>query len=285
MASLRKRGRVWYFKFIDGDGRPVERKGCPDRRATEEMARAAESEAAKIRAGLTDPRELAHRQHEARPLSEHVRDWHAFLVGKGSTQQHADLSRNRVNRLIDLARAKRLPDLSPSRVQAALKAIRDEGVSLRSVHHYTRAVKGFSRWLWRDGRAREDTLAHLTSPNPDPDRWHVRRALSADELAKLIRAAEVGPVVLKTTGPDRAALYRVAALTGFRANELRSLTPESFDLAGDPPTVTVRAAYSKHRRDDVQPIPPDLAEALRPWVASKAPGRPVFGDLSKQRPT
>ena len=83
------------------------------------------------------------------------------------------------------------------------------------------------------------------------------------------------------TGPDRAALYRVAAGTGFRANELRSLTPESFDLDADPPTVTVAAAYSKRRRDDVQPIRPDLADALRPWLASKAPGEPVFGNLTK----
>ena len=37
--------------------------------------------------------------------------------------------------------------------------------------------------------------------------------------------------------------------------------------------MTVKAAYSKRRRDDVQPIRPDLAEALRPWLASKAPGR------------
>ena len=73
----------------------------------------------------------------------------------------------------------------------------------------------------------------------------------------------------------------MAAGTGFRANELRSLTPESFDLDADPPTVTVQAAYSKRRRDDVQPIRPDLADALRPWLASKAPGQPVFGNLTK----
>src|SRR5207244_11235050 len=127
----------------------------------------------------------------------------------------------------------------------------------------------------------EYTLAHLTSQNPDADRRHERRALTPDELARLFLAAERGGVVLKTKGPDRAALYRVDAGTGFRANELRSLTPESFDLDADPPTVTVKAAYSKRRRDDVQPIRPDLAEALRPWVASKAPGRPVFGILTK----
>ena len=68
-------------------------------------------------------------------------------------------------------------------------------------------------------------------------------------------------------GPDRAMAYRVALGTGFRAKELRSLTPASFDLDADPPTVTVTAGYSKRRRQDVQPIRPDLAELLRPWLA------------------
>src|SRR5512135_3555183 len=43
MASFRKVGRNWFFRFIDADGVQRERRGCPDRRATEEMARAAES--------------------------------------------------------------------------------------------------------------------------------------------------------------------------------------------------------------------------------------------------
>jgi len=59
----------------------------------------------------------------------------------------------------------------------------------------------------------------------------------------------------------------VALGTGFRAKELRSLTPASFDLDADPATVTVDAAYSKRRRLDVQPIRQDLAELLRPWLA------------------
>ena len=144
-----------------------------------------ESEADLRRRGVIDPRTDAYSTHEARPLADHLADWHAYLIGKGSTQQHADLSRNRVARLIDLARRGGSPTC-PSRVQAALKAVRDgtrdDGVSLRSVHHYTRAVKGFSRWLWRDGRAREDALAHLTSQNPDADRRHERRALAPEEL-------------------------------------------------------------------------------------------------------
>jgi integrase len=56
-----------------------------------------------------------------------------------------------------------------------------------------------------------------------------------------------------------------AVETGLRASELRSLTWASFELDGHPPTVTVKAAYSKHRRDDVPPLKPSLAQSLARW--------------------
>jgi hypothetical protein len=74
MASFRKRGRVWYFRFVDADGVKREEKGCTDRRVTEELARKAESEAARIKAGDLDPRQLAYRLHGARPVSAHLDD-------------------------------------------------------------------------------------------------------------------------------------------------------------------------------------------------------------------
>ncbi len=281
MASFRKRGKVWYYRFVDADGQKQEQKGCSDRRVTEEIARAAESSAARIRSRLDDPKVVAIRHHDARPLGGHIDDWHAYMLAKGSTPKHADLSRNRTRRVTDLARVDRISALAPSRIQAALKEIRDGGLSLRSLHHYTRAIKEFSRWLWKDGRASENGLAHLTSPNPDQDRRHERRALSPEELVRLLRAAQGGRIVCKLTGPDRAALYLVALGTGFRANELRHLTPDAFDLDGDPPTITVKAAYSKHRRDDVQPIRTELADSLRAWLADKPSGEQVFGNLTK----
>jgi integrase len=164
-------------------------------------------------------------------------------------------------------------------VQGAVAAVREKGLSLATCNDTLRAIKQFSRWLWRDGRAREDVLVHLTGYNVALDRRHDRRALTDEELARLIAAAESGPAVIGMPGPDRAMLYRVAVGTGFRANELRSLTPESFDVDADPPTVTVQAAYSKHRRKDVQPIRRDLADLLGPWLAAKQSGRSVFSGM------
>ena len=227
-----------------------------------------------IRAGLIDPKDLAMREHDARPLANHIRRLARLPAGQGfdppacRPEPQPDFPVHRAGQA--------WPDFRADSLEGSSRVEGDPRyrVSLRSIHHYTRAVKGFSRWLWRDGRAREDTLAHLTSQNPDADRRRIRRALEPEELVKAIRAAEQGPVVLKTTGPDRAMLYQLAMGTGFRANELRTLTPEAFDLAGDQPTITVKAAYSKRRRDDVQPIQPELATPYAPGWPPEPPASP-----------
>jgi integrase len=291
MASIyrRKKGGCFYITY---QARPGERhtvKGCKDRAATEALARKLEADAMLRREGVIDVRTDQYAKAEARPLvvkdaegkviDGYLADYHAALLAKGVTRDHADLVRTRANKVLRLAKAERISQLSPSAVQGAVAAVREKGLSLQTCNDTLRAIKQFSRWLWRDGRAREDVLVHLTGYNVALDRRHDRRALTDEELARLIAAAESGPAVIGMAGPDRAMLYRVAMGTGFRANELRSLMPESFDVDADPPTVTVQAAYSKHRRKDVQPIRRDLADLLGPWLAAKQPGRPVFSGM------
>ena len=70
-------------------------------------------------------------------------------------------------------------------------------------------------------------------------------------------------------------LYLVAVGAGLRAGELASLTTNSLSLEGDPPIITVAAAFSKRRRKEQQPIPEWLGGQLRAWLA----GRRVAGDV------
>ena len=69
--------------------------------------------------------------------------------------------------------------------------------------------------------------------------------------------------------------------TGLRASELRSLTPASFDLDAETPTVTVAAACSKRRRDDVLPMRSDLADALAAWLEDKPADAKLFPTLPR----
>ncbi|MBX6315810.1 MAG: hypothetical protein IRY99_23290 [Isosphaeraceae bacterium] len=104
MASLRKRGKVWYYTYVNAEGRRVERRGCADRRATEQLAAQAEADAARVRAGLIDARAEARRQHAGRPLADHLADWHSHMIAAGHTAQHAGLSLERARRVIALVK-------------------------------------------------------------------------------------------------------------------------------------------------------------------------------------
>jgi integrase len=151
-------------------------------------------------------------------------------------------------------------------VVAGLLARRGRGVGVVTSNHYLVAVKAFSKWLVKDRRAAADPLAHLSRQNADADLRHPRRALREDAFGRFVEATAAGKAFRGLSGPARLVLYTLAANTGLRASELASLTLASFDLDATPPTVTVEAGYSKHRREDVQPLRPDVAEVMRQYA-------------------
>jgi integrase len=306
MASLRKRGRVWYYRFVDADGVKRELPGCPDRRATEEFARKAETEAAQIRAGVIDSKGLAHRRHAARPLSEHLDEFESDLRARGNTAHHAKLHSDRARRVAALACRGRLADFDPpktaskadrasadarraeilgkgrmadlalSRVQDALGTLRIAGRSLQTLSLHRNAIRGFVLWARKDGRIGDDPLFGLAGFNPKEDRRHDRRTLAVEELRGLVRAAEAAPPYRDMTGPARALVYRLAVASGLRYAEIASIRPESFDLTPDAPTVTVLACYAKNGQTATLPLPGDLSPDLGRFLRGLRPGRPVF---------
>ncbi len=112
--------------------------------------------------------------------------------------------------------------------------------------------------------------------NVGEDVRHERRALTDDELARLIESAANGPTLFNMSGALRSIAYRTAAGSGLRVAELCSLTPENFRLDNPHPTVFVAASSTKNRKSADQPISHALAAELRSWIADKVPGESVF---------
>src|SRR5262249_24189211 len=109
------------------------------------------------------------------------------------------------------------------------------------------------------------------------DRRHDRRELEADELRRLLAAALAsGGAFRGLAGRDRWALYLTACGTGFRARALAGLTPDDFDLSAEVPAVVQPARLAKNKKAKVQPLPADVADALRGYLADKPAGRPVW---------
>ena len=93
------------------------------------------------------------------------------------------------------------------------------------MNHHRTAIRAFSKWCWKSGRTRTDSLAGVTGFNAKEDRRHDRRTLGVDELRVLIEVAHSGPPWRKMTGPTRALCYRLAVGTGLRYSEIASIIP------------------------------------------------------------
>ena len=228
----------------------------------------------------------------SRPLVEHLADFRAALLARGCTERHADLVAARARRVVEGCGFKGVLDVDADAVERFLAGLRADkkvkrGISLQTSNFYVAAVQQFCRWLVDAGRASSSPVSRIRPLSVQTDRRHDRRALTVDELRRLLVAAEAGPERHGVAGPERALVYRVAVETGLRAGELKSLTRASFKLDGKTPTVTVAAAYSKHRREDVLPLRPGTAAALRTFLAGKMPAilalnmPPRRGDAAK----
>jgi integrase len=84
-------------------------------------------------------------------------------------------------------------------------------------------------------------------------------------------------------GELRARLYLMSYLTGLRRSELASLTPGSFQLAAEHPTLTVEAAFSKHRHKDILPLHPELTPLVAEWIVGKQPTDKLFPRLDRKK--
>jgi site-specific recombinase XerC len=267
-GSLFKRSKTGYWIAA---WKPRGEKRC-EKSTGETDRRLAEKALHRFMAEEAAPRVAA----AARSLDDHFEDFEGMLKAKGNTRDHVVGTIGHVKRVAKLCKALRIVDLKPLTVQQAVAQIKAEGRSLRTCNATLRSVKTFMSWLERESRVRENVLRHLSGFNANTDRRRQRRALTDVELSRLINVANKGPIVLGICGVDRAMAYDVATGSGFRADEMQSLIVPSFVLDADPPIITVSAAYTKNGEEAPQPIRRDLAERLRPWLASKDPEKPAL---------
>jgi len=225
-------------------------------------------------------------------LAQHLNDFYESLEDKGTSQKQADLVKARVKRIIDGCEFKTWSDIQASRVSSFLADLRKDriirkkdkkgvthekvkrGLSAQTYNFYIQAMKQFCRWVVQDRRAVESPVAHLQGMNVKTDRRHDRKALEVDQARRLLETTAAAEHRYGMDGYERSFLYRMAMETALRSNELRSLRKQSIDF--DECTVTVQAAYSKHRREDVVPLRPATVEDLKELLKNKVPQSPIF---------
>jgi len=296
MASVfrRKGEKRWTISYFDHEGNRREKaSGTTDKRLAERIAAEWSDRELERSRGLVDPVAERLADQRTRPLSDHFDDYSEHLESLERDARHIEGTTRYLRKLAEALGWTTLASIDAHTLTMHLSEQAEKrGTGARTFNAAVTAWRAFGRWCARTNRLTANPLAIVGTRNTETDRRRVRRDLSQDELARIIDAAERAPAVTvqkptrdedgtlhfvptKMNYPDRAWAYRIAAGTGFRAGEVASLTPESFDLGADTPTITVEAAYSKRKRRDVQPIRGDMAGLLRPWLETKAAGECV----------
>jgi integrase/recombinase XerD len=260
--------RKWWGRYRDSLGRDRRIPLSADKQAASAMLADIVQKVEREKSGLVDNID----EEMRRPIKEHLADFERHKKSKNNTASYVKELMAKVRRASKTLKWRTAANITSHEVEQFLSDLRDkEGLSVQTSNHYLRAIKGFTRWLVINKRLRANPLESLHMLNVRVDRRHDRRALSSDEFSRLLEAAETGPPIEGLLGRDRAMLFVLAAWTGFRRGEIGSLTPKSFNLDTDPPTVRVGAAYSKHRREDIQILHPDLVTRLKSWLTVRQP--------------
>lgn len=273
--KVKTKSKKWWGQYKDATGRLRRQPLAIDKAAAQAMLNEIVRNVEREKAGLIDPTDAQRK----RTVAEHLAEFESYLANKGVTPKQVYTVISQLRKIATACQWNMISNMNSSSLLEFLGNLRRQGRSAQTYNHYLKAAKQFASWLVRDQRTPFNVLAHLAKLNVATDRRHDRRALSVDELRRLLEAAREGKRIEGISGPDRAVMYAFAAWTGFRKGEIGSLTRLSLQLDNAPPTATVDACFSKRRRLDKQVLHPDLARLLKAWLAEKhrlTPTEPLF---------
>jgi integrase len=293
----------YYVRFRDHDRRVCTiSTGCRDESSARQFLANLERRAERIKAGIMTRREAdaADRMHD--PLEGHIADYIDRLPGKRggpATPMHRENTQRYLHRLAADCRWTCLADMSRDSLARWLAVEVGKGRSARSMNCHRAAAIAFANWAADPdvGRLPSNPFgtgrAAVSKADEDADPRRHRRALSPDELSRLIEAARNAPERRQTrrsegdaqiirrapdrlSGHDRGDLWMFLAGTGLRVGEVRQLTVADVRLDAVPPHVRVPAAVAKSRKEQSVPLRSDLVALMRRRLAGCKPTDGIF---------
>jgi integrase len=222
-----------------------------------------ERRAEKIRSGVITAADAAVSDAQISPLTKHIDSYLVHLEGKGVSPAYLKPTRARLERVARDLHLSRLGDLEGERLEMWLREQAAAGMGAGNRNEYRGAWVRFCNWAVRTKRLAENPFRFLPLADAKTDRRRKRRALSEDELERLIAAAR------ERGGEERALTYKLVELTGLRRGELSSLKLSQAELDGPSPRLRLEARDAKNRWSATIPLRHDLAEDLRAGLATR----------------
>lgn len=247
---------VWVLDYTAADGRRARKRLSTDRKVAErlrnEILRKRDLQSAGL--GVTGGQD--------RLLTE-LRDLYLQDLRLRSSAGHLANKTGRLNRALAGVRAQRVRDLTPADAVALQGALARAGLSNTTINMQVGALQTLLRWALRMRLIEESPIESIRPlPSNEKTLVHRRRALSEDEIARLVQVAGAEDAMLGSVSRQvpQAAFWHAAVATGLRYSELRLLTWGAIDFDGA--MLTVRGEHAKSGKSRSIPIHRDLLHTL-----------------------
>ncbi len=299
----RVRGRSSFFtaRYRDASGRNVEiSTGCRDETAARQVLADLVKRAERVRAGLVTSAEDATIDHSGASLETHINGYLSHLRnkqvnGRRVSSHHCRNVEHNLRRLARECKFARLSNITRLAVERWLDQREAEGMAARTRNAHLAAMVAFCNWCVQTHRLVASPLNRMSKANEKADPRRQRRALTEEELVRLLDVARRRPLLEATTirrgkrkgqplarlnaetrtslerlGWERSLIYKTLVLTGLRKGELASITVGQVELTKDGVSyVVLRPQDEKSGRGSEIPIRADLANDLRAWLGAR----------------
>ncbi len=187
--------RTYTAKYRDGAGHVREvATGCRDELAARAVLAELERRAELVKAGVMTTSEDRVANHQSVPLTVHLEDYLSHLqVGDASNVYVAD-TRRLVTRVVADLGIGWLSDITAHVVERWLAARGKEGMAARTRNSYRQAMRGFCEWCVERDRLGANPLERVRRADERSDRKRQRRAMTPQEVERLLHAALKRPL-------------------------------------------------------------------------------------------
>ena len=136
-------------------------------------------------------------------LKDHLESFIESLKVKQCTEKHVSLVENKIKRVCEDCKFDVVSDLDASRFTAYINGL---NVAVKTKRDYIATMKQFAQWLHDTGRISKNNFKLIKNPKVlKSDQVHARRALTSNEVARLIRAAQTGETWRGISGSGKSA--------------------------------------------------------------------------------
>ncbi len=202
---IKTEAKTWTAKYRDGEGIVREvATGCRDKDAAMSRLQELTRRAEKVRGNILTAEESRTVDHQQTPLAEHFEAYLAWLGnqrGKGKRKrvspEHITNKKRELYRLARDCRLRLLRDITRDRLESWVSdclTSAEVDLAARTLNAHVASMKSFCNWCVDTGRLVVNPIGRMSMLDETSNQKRPRRALTEDELSRLLLVARLRPV-------------------------------------------------------------------------------------------